>query len=74
MKTLLAHYTVGLLKRHSAAIAARMAIDYASRQGCRCGLVGIDKKGGILCRENTGGMSWCYIKDGSLRSFWDERR
>lgn len=69
MKLFLAYHTVGMLKRYPAAIAARMTIDYATRHGCRCGLVGIAKQGDILCRENTGGMSWCYIKDGRPKSF-----
>jgi beta-aspartyl-peptidase (threonine type) len=73
MKTFLALRAVQLLARHPARTAARKAIDYATRQGCRCGLVGIDKKGSILCLDNTKGMSWCYIKDGSLRSFWEKR-
>lgn len=74
MKTFLALRTVQLLARHPARTAARQAIDYATRQGCRCGLVGIDKKGGILCLDNTKGMSWCFIKEGELRSFWDKSR
>lgn len=73
MKTLLALRTVQLLARYPARVAARKAIAYATRNGCRCGLVGIDRKGGILCLDNTKGMSWCFIKDGSLRSFWDKR-
>jgi len=71
MKTFLALRTVQLLARHPARTAARKAIDYAIRQGCRCGLVGIDRKGGILCLDNTKGMSWCWIKNGKLRSFWN---
>jgi L-asparaginase / beta-aspartyl-peptidase len=73
MKTFLALRTVQLLARHPARVAARKAIDYATRNDCRCGLVGIDKKGGILCLDNTKGMSWCWIKDVELRSFGDKR-
>jgi len=69
MKTFLALRTVQLLARYPASVAASKAIDYATRQGCRCGLVGIDKKGGILCLDNTKGMSWCYIRDGNIKSF-----
>jgi beta-aspartyl-peptidase (threonine type) len=69
MKTFLALRTVQLLARYSARVAARKAIDYATQHQCRCGLIGIDKKGGILCLDNTKGMSWCYIKDGTIKSF-----
>ena len=69
MKTFLALRTVQLLARHPARTAARKAIEYATQQGCRCGLIGIDRKGGILCLDNTKGMSWCYIKDGTIKSF-----
>jgi len=69
MKTFLALRTVQLLARYPAKAAARKAIDYATRNGCRCGLIGIDRKGGILCLDNTKGMSWCYIKDGTIKSF-----
>lgn len=69
MKNFLALRTVQFLARYPARVAARKAIDYATRQGCRCGLIGIDRKGGILCLDNTKGMSWCYIKDGTIKSF-----
>jgi len=69
MKLLLAFHTVQLMARYSAPIAGRMAIDDATKNGCRCGVIGIDKKGRILCINNTKAMSWCYIKDGNLRTF-----
>ena len=73
MKTFLALRTVQLLARYPAGVAARKAIDYATQRQCRCGLVGIAKQGNILCQENTGGMSWCYIKSGAMKSFWDNQ-
>jgi beta-aspartyl-peptidase (threonine type) len=69
MKTFLALRTVQLLARYPARAAARKAIDYATQHQCRGGLIGIDKKSGILCLDNTKGMSWCYIKDGTIKSF-----
>jgi beta-aspartyl-peptidase (threonine type) len=71
MRTFLALRTVELLARYPAGAAARKAIDYATKHGCRGGLIGIDKKGDILRRENTEGMSWCSMKDGILKSFLD---
>ncbi len=69
MKTLLAYRAVALMKRHSASVAGKIAIDYATRQKCRAGLIGIDKKGNILCINNTKAMSWCYIKNGDMKVF-----
>ena len=70
MKLLLAFRAVQLLQRYPAPVAGRMAIDLATKNKCRCGLVGLDRKGRIMCVQNTGGMSWCYIKSGVLKSFW----
>ncbi|MEO0141822.1 MAG: isoaspartyl peptidase/L-asparaginase [candidate division WOR-3 bacterium] len=69
MRTLLAYKTVTLLARYPARIAARKAIEYATRNHCRAGLIGIDKKGEILCVNNTQAMSWCYLKNGNLKTF-----
>ncbi len=69
MKTLLAYRTVALMEKYSAPVAGKMAIDYATRHKCRAGLIGIDRKGRILCINNTEAMSWCYIKDGEMKVF-----
>ncbi len=70
MKTLLAFRTVAFMEKYSAPVAGKMAIDYATRNKCRAGLIGIDKHGRILCVNNTEAMSWCYIKDGNIKSFY----
>ncbi|MGB9721363.1 MAG: isoaspartyl peptidase/L-asparaginase family protein [bacterium] len=70
MKTLLAFRTVGFMEKYSAPVAGKMAIDYATRNKCRAGLIGIDRNGRILCVNNTEAMSWCYIKDGNIKSFY----
>jgi beta-aspartyl-peptidase (threonine type) len=72
MKLLLAFRAVQYMERYPAPVAGRMALDYATRAGCRCGIVGLDKKGKILCVQNTKGMSWSQIRNGVLRSFWDK--
>jgi isoaspartyl peptidase/L-asparaginase-like protein (Ntn-hydrolase superfamily) len=60
---------VHLMARYPAPAAGKKIIAYASEQNCRCGLIGIDKKGGIMCVNNTKAMSWCYIKNGRIKSF-----
>lgn len=69
MKTFLAYYTVSLMAKYSASVAGKLAIDYATRNKCRAGIIGIDKKGRILCVNNTQAMSWCYIKDNEMKIF-----
>lgn len=69
MRHLLAFRAVGLMARHSARDAGREIIAYATRRGCRCGLIGIDRRGGILCVNNTREMSWAFIRRGTLRTF-----
>ena len=69
MQHLIAYRAVSYMTRHSAAMAGKKIITYADRVGCKCGVVGIDRFGGILCVHNTDGMSWAYIKDGDLRTF-----
>lgn len=70
MRLLLAFRTVQHMEHYPAPVAGRMAIDLATREGCRCGIVGLDKRGRILCAQNTKGMSWSHIKNGVLKSFW----
>lgn len=72
MKLLLAFRAVQHMERYPAPVAGRMAIDYATRAGCRCGIVGLDNKGKILCVQNTKGMSWSQVRNGVLKSFWDK--
>ncbi|OGC39656.1 hypothetical protein A2Y85_03865 [candidate division WOR-3 bacterium RBG_13_43_14] len=69
MRHLLSFRAVSFMARYSAPVAARKIIEYATNRGCRCGLVGIDRRGGILCVNNTQAMSWAYIKNGRLKVF-----
>jgi len=69
IKTLLAFRAVSLMEKHSAPVAGKKAIDYATRHKCRAGIIGIDRKGRVLCINNTEAMSWCYIKDGNIKVF-----
>ena len=54
------------MARDSAAIAGKKIIVYAIKHKCRCGLIGIDRKGRIMCVNNTRAMSWCHIKNGRM--------
>ncbi len=71
MRHLLAFRTVSLMAHYPAHQAGKIAISYATARGCRCGLVGIDETGRILCVNNTKAMSWCYIKNGMMKVFND---
>ncbi len=69
MRQILAFRAVALMSRMSAKQAGRKVIAHATKSGCRCGLIGIKKDSGILYVSNTQAMSWCYIKNGTMRSF-----
>jgi len=69
MRQLLAFRTVASMGMMPARTAGRKIMDLATRSGCRCGMIGISKNTEILCISNTKAMSWCYIKNGSMRSF-----
>ncbi len=69
MRLLLAFRCVRYLDRMGAEAAGRKALAEASKHGCRCGMVGIDKHGDVLCVHNTPGMSWYYMRNGAMRSF-----
>lgn len=69
LRHLLSFRAVQLMARHPAPVAGKKIIAYASKHKCRCGLIGIDNKGRIMCVNNTKAMSWCYIKNGRLKSF-----
>jgi beta-aspartyl-peptidase (threonine type) len=69
MRQLLAFRAVVLMKKMPAKKAGRKAMDWATKHGCRCGMIGISRKFEILCISNTRAMSWCYIKNGIMRSF-----
>lgn len=69
MRTMIAFRAVWLMARYPVQTAGRKIIEYADRADCRCGLVGIDKKGNTLCVSNTRAMSWCSIKNGKMKMF-----
>lgn len=69
MRLLLAYRTVALMGRMDAARAGRIALAQATRAGCACGIIGIDKRARIVCLCNTRVMSWCSIKNGRMRHF-----
>ncbi len=69
MRLLLAFRCVTYMARMSAEAAGRKALALASKHGCGCGMIGIGKRGDMLCVHNTPGMSWCYLKNGAMRSF-----
>lgn len=69
MRQLLAFRAVTLMSKMSARQAGRKVLDHATKSGCRCGLIGISSRVEILFLSNTQAMSWCYIKNGTMRSF-----
>lgn len=69
MRHLLAFRAVNAMARHTAKEAGRQVLQYATTHGCKCGMIGINKKVEIVCMSNTKAMSWCYIKNGVMRSF-----
>ncbi len=69
LRYLLSFRATQLMARYSAPVAGEKAIAYASEHKCRCGLIGIDKKGQIMCVNNTRAMSWALIKNGNLKHF-----
>ncbi len=69
MRHLLAFRAVRAITRLGARAGSRKVIQYATRHGCQCGMIGITKKADIIYLSNTKAMSWCYIKNGKIRSF-----
>jgi beta-aspartyl-peptidase (threonine type) len=69
MRLLLAFRAVSLMARYPASRSGRRIIEFADRHDCRCGLVGVDRRGQILCVNNTRAMSWCYIRHGKIHIF-----
>jgi beta-aspartyl-peptidase (threonine type) len=69
MRHLLAFRAVHAMTRLNARSAGEQVIRYATEHGCRCGLIGISRKVDIVFLSNTKAMSWCYIKNGVMRSF-----
>lgn len=69
IRQLLAFRAAVLMKKMPARKAGRKATDWATKHGCRCGMIGINRKYEILCISNTRAMSWCYMKNGTMRSF-----
>ncbi len=69
IRLFLAKHAVELMKEYGAENSIRMVIEEAKKEGCECGLVGIDEKGGIGFGFNTQSMAFGYIKNGRLSLF-----
>jgi beta-aspartyl-peptidase (threonine type) len=69
MRQLLAYRLVQAMARLPGPVAAARALHHATKNGCRCGMIGISRKIEIFHLSNTKAMSWCYIKNGHLRAF-----
>jgi beta-aspartyl-peptidase (threonine type) len=73
IKHLIAMRAVKLMKNRSALLAGRRTVDFATRLGLFCGLIGVDRQGRIVVAHNTPGMTWCYVKDGVMGVFDNDR-
>ncbi len=69
MRSMLAYHSVSLMSRFDARTAAKKIMEYANTCNCKCGLVGVNKRGNIVCVYNTKAMSWCSIKNGKMSMF-----
>jgi beta-aspartyl-peptidase (threonine type) len=69
MRRLLAFRSVHAMARLKASEAGQKVLQYATKHGCRCGMIGISRRGEIMFLSNTKAMSWCCIKNGTMRSF-----
>jgi beta-aspartyl-peptidase (threonine type) len=69
MRQLLAYKVVQAMARQPASVAAKIVLDHATKNACKCGMVGISRKIEIFHLSNTKAMSWCYIKNGNMRIF-----
>ena len=69
MRCLLAFRVVAAMAKLNARAAGKDALHYATEHGCKCGLIGISRKADIVFLSNTKAMSWCYIRNGIMRSF-----
>lgn len=66
MKLFITRRAVSLMKAHPAQRAIDTVIEEATKQNCKCGLVGIDYKGNVGFGFNTESMAFGYIKNGKL--------
>ncbi|UCC11093.1 MAG: isoaspartyl peptidase/L-asparaginase [candidate division WOR-3 bacterium] len=69
MRNMIAFRAVSMMARYRAPVVGKKIMEHATDNRCQCGLVGIDRRGDVVCVYNTQGMSWCYIKKGRLRVF-----
>jgi beta-aspartyl-peptidase (threonine type) len=69
MRHLLAYRAVALMGKTTIKQAGERVMNYATKNSCKCGVIGISKNSEILCVNNTKAMSWSYIKNGRLSSF-----
>ncbi len=69
LRHLLSFRAAQLMARYPAPVAGKRVIAYATGHKCRCGLIGIDRDGRIMCVNNTREMSWVHIRNGRLSHF-----
>jgi beta-aspartyl-peptidase (threonine type) len=69
MRHLLAYRAVALMDKTTIKRAGERVMSYATKNGCKCGIIGINKNAGMLCVNNTKAMSWCYISKEKLSVF-----
>ncbi|MDI6840516.1 MAG: isoaspartyl peptidase/L-asparaginase family protein [bacterium] len=69
IKLCLAKTTCDAMKSMNAQKAINLALKIAGKHGCECGLIGIDKRGGVGFGFNTDEMIWTYIKNGESKHF-----
>jgi L-asparaginase / beta-aspartyl-peptidase len=68
-KLFLSKITVDMMKNYNAQTAIELALKEAKKNGCPCGLIGIDNKGNIGFGQTAEYMAWSYIRDNALVSF-----
>lgn len=69
MRHLLAFRAVTFMGKTTIKRAGERVMRYATKNSCKCGIIGINKNAEMLCLNNTKAMSWCYIRNGKLFVF-----
>ncbi len=66
IKLCLAKTVCDAMKSMKAQEAINLALKLANQYNCKCGLIGIDKKGNVGFGFNTPQMLWAYIRNGKI--------
>ena len=66
IKLCLAKTVCDAMKSMKAQEAINLALELANQHNCKCGLIGIDRKGNVGFGFNTSQMLWGYIKSDTL--------